>query len=73
MPQITNKTKTYTFNLKFVMVTFKEINSTHKWDGYQVCMVAAIILHYGCGQSTMGGPSTSQLQTGKHTKQNTNI
>jgi len=39
------------------MVTFKEINSAHKRDGYQVWMVAAIVLHYGCVQSTMGGPS----------------
>jgi hypothetical protein len=55
------------------MVTFKEINSAHKWDGYQVWMIAAIVLRYGCVHSAMGGPSTWQLQTDKHTKHNTNI
>jgi hypothetical protein len=58
---ITSNTKICTLYLRFVMATFKEINSAHKRDGYQVWMVAAIVLHYGCGQSTMGGPSHWQL------------
>jgi len=73
MPQITNNTTICTFYLRFVKVTFKEIKSAHKWDGYQAWMVGAIVLHYGCGRSTMGGPSSWQLQTGKHTKKNTYI
>jgi hypothetical protein len=71
-PYIKSNTKICTLYLRFVMVTFKEINSAHKREGYQVWMVAAIVLHYSCGQSTMGGPSPWQLQTGKHTK-NTQI